>query len=222
MIQEVIFWGATGQAKVLRECLHYSGISLIALFDNNRSLKSPFFDVPLFYGEDGFEKWYLNGHVGNKYGCLVAIGGSNGEVRLKIQNFLKNKGLKPIIAKHPTAFIAEDVKIGEGSQILANSSVCVDVVMGKACIVNTSAIVDHDCLLGDGVHIAPGAHLAGRISVGKFSMIGTGAIVLPRANIGENVIVGAGAVVTKDIPSNCVIYGNPAKIVRDNINEGQI
>lgn len=221
-MQEVIFWGATGQAKVLRECLRYSGISLIALFDNDYSLKSPFFDVPLFYGEDGFEKWHLNGHVGDKCGCLVAIGGSNGEVRLKIQNFLKDKGFKPIIAKHPTAFIAEDVKIGKGSQILANSSVCVDAVMGNACIVNTSAIVDHDCLLGDGVHIAPGAHLAGCVSVGKFSMIGTGAIVIPRTSIGENVIIGAGAVITKDIPSNCVVYGNPAKIVRDNINEDQI
>ena len=218
-MKEVFFWGATGQAKVLRECINYNGIKLIALFDNNRKLKSPFSDVPLFYGKDGFEKWYSNKHFAKSCGFLVAIGGTNGKIRLEIQEYLEDKGCKPIIAKHRTAFIAENVKIGEGSQILANSSICVDVVMGCACIVNTSAIVDHECILGDGVHIAPGAHLAGCIEVGNFSTIGTGAVVLPRINIGDNVIVGAGAVVTKDIPSNNVVYGNPAKIVQKNINE---
>lgn len=217
-MKKVIFWGATGQAKVLRECLHYSGISLIALFDNNRSLKSPFSDVPLFYGDDGFEKWRFIEQEWKKCGFLVAIGGSNGDVRFEIQNFLQDKGLKPIIARHPTAFVADDTKIGDGSQILANSSVCTEVVMGKACIVNTGAIVDHECSLGDGVHIAPGAHLAGCINVGDFSMIGIGATVLPKVSIGENVIVGGGAVVTKDIPSNCIVYGNPARLVRRNVH----
>jgi acetyltransferase-like isoleucine patch superfamily enzyme len=44
--------------------------------------------------------------------------------------------------------------------------------------------------------------------------IGTGATILPKTCIGENAIVGAGSVVTKDVPANAVIAGNPARVLR--------
>ena len=37
--------------------------------------------------------------------------------------------------------------------------------------------------------------------------------IIGEVKIGENVIVGAGSVVTKDVPSNCVVVGNPAKVI---------
>lgn len=46
--------------------------------------------------------------------------------------------------------------------------------------------------------------------------IGPGAIVLGEIRIGDNVVIGAGAVVTKDIPDNCTVVGNPAYIVKRN------
>jgi len=52
----VIFWGATGQAKVLREALRSIDTELVALFDN-RDIASPFSDVPIFHGEAGFSQW---------------------------------------------------------------------------------------------------------------------------------------------------------------------
>ena len=53
--------------------------------------------------------------------------------------------------------------------------------------------------------------------IGKNCFIAVGAIILPGVKIGDEVIVGAGAVVTKDVPSNCVVAGNPAKIIRTGI-----
>jgi len=44
--------------------------------------------------------------------------------------------------------------------------------------------------------------------------IGASALILPGVTIGENVVVGAGAVVTKDVPDNTVVAGNPAKVIR--------
>ena len=52
------------------------------------------------------------------------------------------------------------------------------------------------------------------ISIGKDCWIGGGAIVLPGVTIGDRVVVGAGSVVTKDIPSDAVVVGNPAKIIK--------
>ena len=105
-----------------------------------------------------------------------------------------------------------------------------------------SAIIEGSVLLDKlypkGIHIGENTLVAGGVTIlshdhckrvcnnqpflvdtfiGKNCFIAVGAIVLPGVKIGNEVIVGAGAVVTKDVPSNCVVAGNPAKIIRKNI-----
>ncbi len=53
--------------------------------------------------------------------------------------------------------------------------------------------------------------------IGEKCFIGAGAIILPNVTIGDQVIVGAGSVVTKDVPSNCAVGGNPAKVIKTGI-----
>jgi acetyltransferase-like isoleucine patch superfamily enzyme len=53
--------------------------------------------------------------------------------------------------------------------------------------------------------------------IGDFCVIGTGAIILSGITIGNDVVVAAGSVVTKDIPSNTIVGGNPAKVIKANI-----
>ena len=57
------------------------------------------------------------------------------------------------------------------------------------------------------------ADLFGRIKVGNNVHIGMGAYICPNVTIGDNVIVAVGAIVTKDVPSDCVVAGIPAKII---------
>ncbi|WP_449245243.1 acetyltransferase [Desulfobacca acetoxidans] len=214
VVNKMIFWGATGQAKVVGECLKESNKRLVALFDNNVNLKSPFAKIPLYYKKMGFQEWIKKQKLNEKIYFVVTIGGDNGKDRIEIHNYLEFHGLIPFIVKHHSAIIADDVKIGLGSQLLASSTVCVETIIGRGCIINTGAIVDHECIIGDGVHICPGAHLAGCVEIGRYSTIGTGAVVLPRVKIGERVVVGAGTVVLKDIPSYTVVVGNPARILK--------
>src|SRR5688500_17140215 len=211
--REVVFWGATGQAKVLRECLAPQGIELVALFDDTEGLASPFPDVPLHRGRTGFEAWCRGVPDPSRYGFLVAIGGEHGAPRVRIHRYLESQGLRPLTAVHATAFVARDASIGPGSQVLAQSAVAVEAVLGIACIVNTAASVDHECRLGDGVHLAPGARLAGCVTIEDFAMVGTGASVLPRLRIGKGAVVGAGAVVLEDVPPWTVVAGNPARSI---------
>lgn len=56
------------------------------------------------------------------------------------------------------------------------------------------------------------------VHIGKRCFIGVNAIIMPGIRIGDSVVVGSGSVVTKDIPSNCIVAGNPAKIIRTGIN----
>lgn len=61
-----------------------------------------------------------------------------------------------------------------------------------------------------------GIEYAKPIKVGNNVWFGGNVSVMPGITIGDNVTIGAGSVVTKDIPSNCVAYGNPCKVKREN------
>lgn len=54
--------------------------------------------------------------------------------------------------------------------------------------------------------------------IGKRCFIGANSIVMCGITIGDEVIVGAGSVVTKDVPSGCIVAGNPARIIREGIH----
>lgn len=54
--------------------------------------------------------------------------------------------------------------------------------------------------------------------IGKCCFIGAKAIIMPGVTIGDEVIVGSGSVVTKDVPSNCIVAGNPAKVIKQGIH----
>jgi sugar O-acyltransferase (sialic acid O-acetyltransferase NeuD family) len=195
-------------------------MELIAIFDNNPDVSSPFTDVPLFWGRQGFEKWFeIQSDIEEK-GFLVAIGGDKGKDRLEIYNQLKHTGFHPLVAIHRNAFVANNAIVGSGSQILANAAVCVETVVGQCCIINTGASVDHESVLGDGVHVCPGARLAGLVKVDNFATIYSGAIIVPRIKIGEGAVVGAGSVVIDDVPPYAMVAGNPARIIRKLNSEG--
>lgn len=54
--------------------------------------------------------------------------------------------------------------------------------------------------------------------IGKKCFIGANAIIMCGVKIGDECIIGSGAIVTKDIPPNCIVAGNPAKVIRTPIH----
>jgi sugar O-acyltransferase (sialic acid O-acetyltransferase NeuD family) len=209
-VKDVIFWGATGQAQVLREALASSEFRIVAVFDN-RPLVSPFADAPIYLGAEGLSLWLAKVSSPRDIHACIAIGGNHGSERFLLQQWLQRQGIKPLTVIHPRAFVAANVVVGEGSQVLAMSAVCAGAKLGCSVIVNTSASIDHECVLENGVHVGPGAHLAGEVHVDEHAFIGTGAVILPRIKIGKGAIIGAGAVVTHEVAPHQTVVGNPAK-----------
>ena len=210
-----MLWGSAGHAKVLAGLIAMRGGCVVALFDNNPQASSALAGVPLFIGEDGFVAW-RNGEQDHRdvFG-LAAIGGVRGRDRLAAHQYFRAHGLRVDPLVHPEASVCPTASLGEGTQVLAQAVIAADVHLGKACLVNHRAGVDHECVLGDAVHLAPGATLCGCVRLGDNVMIGAGAVVLPRMTIGENTVVGAGTVVIRDLPAGVVAVGNPARIIRD-------
>ncbi|HAX73552.1 MAG TPA: acetyltransferase [Firmicutes bacterium] len=106
-----------------------------------------------------------------------------------------------------------------GENFFANFDfVCLDV-----CEVRIGA----NCMMGPGVHIYTATHpidpvkrnsgyeYAKPITIGDNCWIGGRAIINPGVTIGHNVVIASGAVITKNVPDNVVVGGNPAKIIKE-------
>ncbi len=141
---------------------------------------------------------------------IVAVG--NAAIREKVQQKIKEEDLATLI--HPNAVVAEGVKIGKGSVVMAGAVINPGAVIGEGCIINTCSSVDHDCKLGDFVHVAVGSHLCGTVDVGDKTWIGAGATVINNISICAGCMIGAGAVIVKDIKESGTYVGVPGKALR--------
>lgn len=215
MKKKIIFWGGTGQAKVMRPVADIVGV-VTAVFDDTKDLKSPFLDIPFFHGNE-FNSYYINNGTKKLY-FSVTVGNPHGQFRRDKSKELIDLGLSSISLIDKSSVIQSYTKIGIGSQIHPLSIINSFAEIGDYCIINTRALVEHDGVLEDGVEIGPGAVLCGEVYVGENTWIGAGSVVRERIKIGKNVIVGAGAVVVKDVPDNQIVVGVPAKPIRRSNN----
>jgi len=203
----VVILGGTGQAKVVRPIIEHYGARIVAVFDDTPDLPSPFADVEIHRGKAAFREWITKQASLDEIGFCVAIGNPHGRVRLNFNEMLASEGLTPITIAHPTAVIAADATIGEGSQILAGAIIAAEAKLGRQCIVNCNALVEHEAILDDAVEIAPAATVLGLTRIGVNTMVGAGATVLSRLTIGSDVRIGAGAVIGENVADGAIMQG---------------
>lgn len=149
---------------------------------------------------------------GRTDGFIVALGDNALRVALCSRIVLNGGKLATLI--HPRAFVSPRARLQPGTVICAGAIVQSYASIGRGCIVNTAATVDHHCELADGVHLSPGVHISGNVSIGKNTWLGTGASVRDKLTIGDNVTIGVGSVVVKDICEAGVYAGIPSRMIK--------
>lgn len=128
--------------------------------------------------------------------------------------------------------ILEGAKIGENCNICAHTFIENDVLIGNNVTIKSGVFIWDGITIADNVFIGPSVAFANdkyprskkypkafeKIIINEGASIGANATILPGIIIGKNAMIGAGAVVTKHVPENAVVVGNPAEIIK-NINE---
>ena len=203
MKNKLLIIGARGHGKVVADiALKMNRWESVAFLDDNENLKSSMGIDVIGTTKDVIK--FIDSHD-------VIVGIGNNSTREKIQNMLEKLEASIPVLIHPNAIIGTDVEIGNGTVVMAGAVINCCTKIGRGCIINTSATIDHDNIIEDFVHISPGAHLAGTVKVGKGSWLGIGSVVSNNINISSGCILGAGAVVVKDIVEPGTYVGVPVR-----------
>lgn len=207
----VVIYGAGGHGKVIADIVERSGKTVLAFVDDNEALwDKSFWGYPVWRGKSHLFEY------AKKETFSVIIGIGDNHYRREIVKAMESAGACFGTAIHPSAQLGNDVNIGEGTVIMANSVINPGARVGRHCIVNTAVTIDHDCIIGDFVHLSPGAHLGGSVQVGHSGWIGLGVSIINNINIAEQTIIGAGSVVIRNVDAYTVVAGNPAAFLRKN------
>jgi sugar O-acyltransferase (sialic acid O-acetyltransferase NeuD family) len=203
MKTKLLIIGASGHGRVLADiALSMNQWQEIFFLDDRDDIKHSM-GAEVIGRSDQWEKYI------DHYDFSVGIG--DNRTRERIHTNLKIAGASIPTLIHPSAVIGRDVRVGDGSAVMAGAVINCGSRIGEACIINTGSTIDHDNILEDFVHVSPGAHLAGTVRIGKGTWLGAGSVVINNISIIGNCIIGAGAVVIDDIVEAGTYVGVPAK-----------
>jgi len=202
MSKMLYIYGCGGHAKVVAATARLCGYQIAGFWeDTSERVGTDFFGSRIVR----FEDVPLGSNI------FVAFG--NNKVRLEKGLQLQKKFHTPTLI-HPSAQIAEGVKIGKGSYVGALANIDPDCLIGDFCIINNCANVSHDSVLYDGCHVCGGVQLAGHSTIGECAMMGIGSCMIEEHSVGADAIIGAGSAIIKDIPTKTVAVGSPAKVMK--------
>jgi len=203
MNKKLLIIGASGHGKVVADiALQMNKWQSVSFLDDDETIKESMGIEVIGKAMDAIN--YIS-----EYDIFVAIG--NNKIRERIQNELEIKGASIPTLIHPNAVIGVQVVLDLGTVVMAGVVINCCTKIGKGCIVNTGATIDHDNLIEEYVHISPGAHLAGTVKVGKGTWLGIGSVVCNNVNIPSDCITGAGAVIVKNLNDAGTYVGVPVR-----------
>jgi sugar O-acyltransferase (sialic acid O-acetyltransferase NeuD family) len=170
-------------------------------------------DVTFFVDDE-----YVNEHTQpissfdpTKYLIMIAVGDS--KTRYDMSQKLPNE-TKFFTFIHPTVLILDNnnIEIGEGSFIGANSILTTNIKIGKHALLNRGNQIGHDTTIGDYFSAMPGSIVSGNVKIYDLVYMGTNSSIREKLSIHSLSTIGMGAAVINNIESAGIYVGVPAKL----------
>jgi sugar O-acyltransferase (sialic acid O-acetyltransferase NeuD family) len=147
-----------------------------------------------------------------EYAMMVAVADSKDRFDI-VQRLPKETKYFTFI--HPTAQIFDDnIEVGEGSFIGANTILTTNIKIGKHAILNRGNQIGHDCKIGDYFSAMPGAIVSGNVIIFDLVYMGTNSAIKEKISIHSLSTIGMNSCVIKHIEEPGVFVGVPAKKIK--------
>lgn len=186
-MEDIVLVGFGGHAKSVADVIVRQGIYNIVGYTDLKEYSSKY----KYLGEDSnLVEIFANG-TRNACICIGYLG--KGTIREDIYSLLKNIGFNLPIIMDPSSVVSDSAIILEGSFIGKLAVINTEVEIGRCCIINTGAIVEHETIVEDFSHISVGSVLCGQVKTGKGAFIGANATVIQNRIVNAYEIVPAGA-----------------------------
>ncbi|RZK40539.1 MAG: transferase [Pedobacter sp.] len=147
-----VVYGGGGHARVIADAITLNANHVVNFFDDNEALKALAGKPVMPY------------HENRAPAAKMIIGVGKNEFRKAISNYIVHEFGTVI---HPSANVADDVLIGEGSVVLAGAVIQMGAVIGKHVVINANVTIDHDVQIGDFCSIYPNSYIGGGAKIGS-------------------------------------------------------
>jgi sugar O-acyltransferase (sialic acid O-acetyltransferase NeuD family) len=217
-MENIILIGGGNQAHYTIDIIEKENkYNIVGIIDSIHEIGSQRFGYPILGRQENLKEIIIQHNI---FGGVISIG--DNWSRYYVYNQIKElvPNFKFVNAIHPSVIIGNTTELGIGIVAMAGCIFNPKAKIGDFTFFATGAQVEHDNEIADFASISAGSITGGYVKIGKFSAITLGVTIMDRIEIGENTVIGSGSLVTKSFPSNVLVYGNPAKIIR-NRNQGE-
>jgi sugar O-acyltransferase (sialic acid O-acetyltransferase NeuD family) len=213
VVPRIVFYGASGYSYCFVQMLTYPQprCEPAAYIDDFRGgCGQRLNDIPII----SFDEWKNNFL---DLACIVTVADPKSRRRLAEKIIVAGGSFASLYERPEFSF--PGVSIGAGT-LVSPTYIGPNTMLGKHVQVMPMCSIGHDVVIADYVTLCPSCTVSGYVVIEEEVFVGAGAIIV-NGNLGRPLIVGAGAkisagaVVTKSIPPNASVAGNPARPLRD-------
>ena len=201
--------GAGTYGEVYLVYLQEAGVNIVGFIDDapkSDEIKG----IPILGGIDSLPI------LKEKYGVeAVYCPLGNNKLRVKFLSYAKKLGYEIPNYIHPSVVVSPNVTIGEGIYILLGTTIMPHTTINDFVMISMGVHLAHHSTLEEGVFLSTGCNFGASIVAHKYAYCGISSTIMTGIKeLGKDCLIGAGAVVIRDVESNTVVAGVPAKVIK--------
>jgi sugar O-acyltransferase (sialic acid O-acetyltransferase NeuD family) len=141
--------------------------------------------------------------------ALVTVGQiKTPQIRMRLYKDLVDLGFKLPTIVSPTAYVSPRASLGPGTIVMHGAVINAGAHIGRNCIINSCALIEHGVNIGDHTHISTGAILNGDSLIGSGSYVGSAAVIREGIKVGDGCLIGMGLSVRHNLLNGVHFLGD--------------